>query len=119
MIFSRTIPVNHADYEIRGFLITLPNNKKFAFITDCKTLSQNTITKLKNVDYLALACIWQKQSKHFSHLTLEESKQLITEINAKQTWLFHISHKMGKHIDVEKQLPNNISLAYDNLKITL
>ena len=112
-------PVNHGKYDIRGFLIKLPNLKRFAFITDCKTLSPKVIKQLYGIDYLALACIWQNHHQHPSHLTLKEATKLISTLNANETWLFHISHKMGKHQEVETNLPNNIQLAYDGLKIIL
>ena len=111
-------PVMHGNYEIRGFLIHLPNKKRFAFITDCKTLPSATIERLKGVDYLALSCLWQHRT-HSSHLNLDEAKQIITTLQAKNTWLFHLSHKIGLHKEVEAHLPSHIYLAYDNLKINL
>jgi len=34
-------------------------------------------------------------------------------------YITHISHLLGFHDDVEKKLPHNVFLAYDNLKITI
>ena len=31
----------------------------------------------------------------------------------------HLSHRMGKHRDVEKELPNNVQIAHDGLTITV
>ena len=112
-------PVNHGDYNIKGYLVNLPAKKRFAFITDCKSLDQKVMAKLADIDYLALACIWQDYRTHQAHLCLEEALPLIEQLRAKKVWLFHISHKMGRHKQVTKILPPHINLAYDGLKIDL
>jgi phosphoribosyl 1,2-cyclic phosphate phosphodiesterase len=40
-------------------------------------------------------------------------------VQPKKTYLTHISHLLGFHEEVQKQLPENVFLAYDNLTITL
>jgi phosphoribosyl 1,2-cyclic phosphate phosphodiesterase len=40
-------------------------------------------------------------------------------VNANMTYFTHISHKMGLHSEVEKELPPNIRLAYDGLKLKI
>ncbi|HAS58926.1 MAG TPA: MBL fold metallo-hydrolase, partial [Algoriphagus sp.] len=37
----------------------------------------------------------------------------------KNTYFTHISHKLGLHAEVEKELPEGIHLAYDGLELTL
>ena len=44
---------------------------------------------------------------------------LLKKIKPKKTYFTHISHLMGFHDEVEKQLPKNVHLAYDTLKIKL
>jgi phosphoribosyl 1,2-cyclic phosphate phosphodiesterase len=39
------------------------------------------------------------------------------EIQPEQGYFTHISHLLGNHADVEKELPANISLAYDGLVV--
>ena len=41
------------------------------------------------------------------------------QIGANQTYLTHISHKLGLHKQVEKELPPTIDLAYDGLCVTV
>ena len=36
-------------------------------------------------------------------------------LKPKKAYLIHISHLMGKHEEVQKELPNFIELAYDGL----
>jgi len=56
---------------------------------------------------------------HPTHLNLEEALAFIEELQPKKTYLTHISHKLGFHDEVEKQLPANVHLAYDGLKIRI
>jgi len=41
------------------------------------------------------------------------------EIGAEKTYLTHISHRLGRHYDISMQLPENIELAYDGLKLKI
>jgi phosphoribosyl 1,2-cyclic phosphate phosphodiesterase len=38
-------------------------------------------------------------------------------IGAETTYLTHISHNLGRHDDVEAQLPKGVFMAYDTLSI--
>jgi len=52
-----------------------------------------------------------------SHFNLEEALRVIEEINPKKAYLTHISHLFGKQEDIQKELPKNIFVAYDGLKL--
>jgi phosphoribosyl 1,2-cyclic phosphate phosphodiesterase len=60
-----------------------------------------------------------QKTKHISHFTLNEALQLASEIGAKKTYITHISHKMGAHLEVSKELPEGVYLAYDGLELEL
>lgn len=100
--------VMHHKLPITGYRIG-----DFAYITDAKTLSEETISKIKGIKYLVLNAL-QKES-HISHLTLTEAIELSQFIGAEQTYFTHISHNLGLHSEVEKELPSDIHLAYDGL----
>jgi phosphoribosyl 1,2-cyclic phosphate phosphodiesterase len=40
-------------------------------------------------------------------------------IAPKKTYLTHISHKLGIHGIVEKELPSDVSLAFDGLQLDM
>jgi len=40
-------------------------------------------------------------------------------VNPKRAFLTHVSHHLGFHKDIEKALPENVHLAYDQLQISL
>ena len=56
---------------------------------------------------------------HPSHFTFEQSIEMAKRINAKHTYFTHISHKLGLHKLVEKELSTTVQLAYDGLTIQL
>lgn len=104
------IEVMHYKLPVLGFRIG-----DFAYITDAKTISEIEKEKLQGLDVLVLNAL--QKDPHISHLTLEEAIRLSQELGASKTYFTHISHKLGEHQDVEKELPVNVSLAHDGLQI--
>ena len=72
---------------------------------------------MKGVKVLTVNAL--RKEPHLSHFNLEEALDFIRKINPERAYLTHISHLMGFHEEVEKELPENVFLAYDNLKITI
>ena len=60
-----------------------------------------------------------REEPHHSHFNLEEALEFAEMIGADQTYFTHISHLLGFHEEVEKKLPENVFLAYDNLKLNI
>ena len=75
------------------------------------------IKKLTGLNVLVINALRQKP--HLSHFNLEEALNFIKLVNPKKTYLTHISHHLGFHDEVEQSLPENVFLAYDNLKISV
>jgi phosphoribosyl 1,2-cyclic phosphate phosphodiesterase len=42
---------------------------------------------------------------------------MVEEIKPIKTYFTHVSHKLGTHADVSKELPDNVALAYDGLEL--
>ena len=108
------IPIRalHGWLQIFGFKIG-----DFAYLTDVKTISDQESEKLKNLDTLVINAL--RITPHETHFNLEEALNFIKQINPKKTYITHISHLLGFHDEVQKQLPHNVFLAYDNLEIHL
>ena len=51
--------------------------------------------------------------------SLSESLEIIKQLSPKRAYLTHISHQMGLHHDVNEELPQGISLAYDGLRLEI
>ena len=104
------IEVLHNTLPVFGFRI-----KNFAYITDVKTVPTEELSKLKHLDVLVISALRIKP--HQSHFNLAEALEFVNKIKPKRAYFTHISHLLGFHDDVEASLPDNIHLAYDNLKI--
>ncbi|WP_409417045.1 MBL fold metallo-hydrolase [Flavobacterium sp. PS2] len=108
------IPVNvmHGDLQVFGYRID-----DFAYLTDVKTIEEVEIKKLKNLKVLVINAL--RVEPHDTHFNLQEALDFITLVQPEKAYLTHISHVLGFHEEVQKTLPKNIFLAYDNLEITI
>lgn len=89
----------------------------FTYLTDVKTISETEIQKTYNSDVLVISAL--HKDEHISHLTLYEALELIEKIKPKQAYLIHFSHRMGLHDAILKELPSNVSIAYDEMVIEM
>lgn len=87
---------------------------KFTYITDANRIEERQKEKIRGTEILVLNAL--RKEKHISHFTLEEAIALAQELEVPQTYITHLSHQMGKHADVCKELPPGIGLAWDGLR---
>ncbi|MFC4220374.1 MBL fold metallo-hydrolase [Flagellimonas marina] len=90
---------------------------EFVYLTDVKRVEEDQIKKMKGAKVLVVNAL--RKEPHHSHFNLEEAIALAQEVGAEKTYFTHISHIMGFHEEVEKELPKNIHLAYDNLQLKI
>lgn len=90
---------------------------EFAYLTDIKTITEEEIAKLKDLKVLVVSAL--RREPHHSHFNLEEALEFVEMVKPERTYFTHISHMLGFHAEVEEELPENIHLAYDNLKIEI
>lgn len=111
---TEVIPIEayHNRLQVFGYRI-----KDFVYLTDVKTVAKEEFKKLKDVDVLVVNAL--REEAHHSHFNLEEALQFIEQVQPKKAYLTYISPMLGFHEEVEKKLPKNVHLAYDNLTITL
>ena len=100
----------HGNLPIIGYRI-----ENFAYITDAKYIENSEIEKLKGVDTLVLNCL--RELAHPTHLNLSEALEIIAQVQPQRTFLTHVSQTFGFHDEIQKKLPKNVFLAYDNLVI--
>jgi len=106
------VDVMHGDLQVFGYRID-----DFAYLTDVKTIEAAEMDKLKNLKVLVVNAL--REEPHFSHFNLQEALDFIALVKPEKAYLTHISHILGFHEEVQKRLPENVFLAYDNLEITL
>ncbi|MCX7986378.1 MAG: MBL fold metallo-hydrolase [Bacteroidales bacterium] len=106
------IPVRllHHRLPILGFRIG-----NFAYLTDIKYINEQEKDKLYGCKYLVVSGL--RKENHISHFSIDEAIALINEIKPTYGFITHISHQLGFHREVEKELPKGIFLAYDRLTL--
>lgn len=107
------IPVQvwHLKMPVLGFRFG-----KFTYITDANRIDDTEKDKIRNSEVLVLNAL--RKQKHISHFTLDEAIEMAAEVKAGIAYFTHLSHQMGKHGEIEAELPDNIHLAYDGLELT-
>lgn len=88
---------------------------KFTYITDANKIDESEREKIRGSEILVLNAL--RRQKHISHFTLEEAIEVVEELHIPVAYFTHLSHQMGKHADVEAELPDSMHLAYDGLKL--
>jgi len=106
------IEVMHYRMPVLGFRIA-----DFTYITDAKSISEKEKEKIKGSKVLVLNAL--RREEHISHFTFQEAIDLAKELDVEQAYFTHISHQLGLHDSVSEELPPNIFLAYDGLKLNL
>jgi phosphoribosyl 1,2-cyclic phosphate phosphodiesterase len=106
------IEVMHYKLPVLGFRI-----QNFTYITDANFISDEELEKVKGTEILVLNAL-QKED-HISHFNLQEAIELVQKIQPKKAYFTHLSHRMGLHNLISEELPENIFLAYDGLKLEM
>jgi phosphoribosyl 1,2-cyclic phosphate phosphodiesterase len=101
-----------AEYElpVLGFRL-----HDFTYLTDIKYIDDNQLQKAIGSKVLVLNVL--RKEEHYSHLNIDEALQIVNVVKPQKTYLTHISHLLGKHEDIQKELPANVFLAYDGLLV--
>lgn len=109
-LLIRPVEVMHLHLPVLGFRIG-----DITYITDANFIPEPEKEKIRGSRVLVLNAL--QRTPHISHFTLSEAVALAQELGAETTYFTHISHKLGLHHEVEKELPPGIRLAYDGLTV--
>ncbi len=110
----KVVPVNVMHNRLQVFGYRFGN---FAYLTDVKTITDEEVRKVEGVEVLVINALRIKP--HPSHLNLEEALKMVEKIKPGKAYFTHISHLLGFHEEVERALPENVFLAYDNLEVKI
>jgi phosphoribosyl 1,2-cyclic phosphate phosphodiesterase len=106
------VQVWHLKMPVLGFRFG-----KFTYITDANSIEPAEKDKIRGSEVLILNTL--RKEKHISHYSLSEGMEVAQELQIPQTYFTHLSHQMGKHADVDPELPAGINLAWDTQVINL
>ncbi|MEM6735854.1 MAG: MBL fold metallo-hydrolase [Bacteroidota bacterium] len=106
------IRVMHYKLPVLGFRFG-----NFTYVTDANSISDEEKEKIRGSKVIVLNAL--QKTEHISHYTLNEALALMEEFKPEKGYLTHISHRMGLHADVSRELPKNVQLAWDGLKVEI
>ncbi len=106
------IEVIHMKMPVFGYRIG-----DFTYITDANYISESEKEKIKGSKILVLNAL--RREKHPSHYALDEALALVDELQPEVAYFTHISHQLGLHEEVSKELPSHVHLAFDGLTLTI
>ncbi|HEY0041983.1 MAG TPA: MBL fold metallo-hydrolase, partial [Flavisolibacter sp.] len=87
----------------------------FTYITDANRIDESEKQKIRGSRILVVNAL--RKEKHISHYTSDEAIALVKELEVPEAYFTHISHQLGKHEDIEKELPPGMHLGYDGLEL--
>lgn len=106
------ILVYHLNMPVLGFRFG-----DFTYITDANRIDDTEKEKIKGSSILVLNALRKKG--HISHFSLQEAVDLVEELSIPKACFTHISHQLGLHEEINNELPSNIQLAWDGLKLSV
>jgi phosphoribosyl 1,2-cyclic phosphate phosphodiesterase len=104
------IQVDHLKMPVLGFRFG-----NFTYITDANHIDDKEKEKIKGSETLVLNAL--RKREHIAHFNLQQAIDLVEELKIPKAFFTHISHQLGLHDDINKELPAGIQLAWDGLQI--
>lgn len=126
---GEVIEIENKPFEIKGVTFTpieayhyrLPvfgyRIGDFTYLTDTNFISEEEQEKIKGSKVIVLNGL--QKEHHLSHYTFQEAVDLLKKWKPEKAYLTHISHKLGLHHEIEKELPDFIRLSYDGLQVQI
>lgn len=107
------LEVKHGKVRTVGFRFE-HDGKRFAYVPDCKLISEEVLGLMNNLDCLILdATSYRDLPTHYS---VSEALEIVDRLKPGETWLTHMCHDIDHDID-DAKLPSGVNFAYDGLKL--
>jgi len=110
------IPLEHGSAQVFGYLFRQEHRSIAAYLSDCKAVYPEGLETLEGVETLILGTPCRRT--HPTHMNMTEGLAFARSVNPQRTYFTHLSHDFG-HAATQKELPENIFLAYDGLRLEL
>jgi len=110
----KIIPIQVMHYKLPVFGFRIGD---FTYITDANFIAEEEKEKIRGSKVLVLNAL--RRSEHISHFNLEQAIAMGNELEVDKVYFTHISHQLGLHDEVQKELPSHMFLAYDRLALII
>jgi phosphoribosyl 1,2-cyclic phosphate phosphodiesterase len=107
------LPVPHGNSETYGYLFGRQGVKLLAYLSDCSAVPDEIARQIAGVQLLVIDALREKP--HPTHLSIGQALEVVQRVQPARTLFTHICHELPQ--SAESQLPPNVGLAYDGLRI--
>lgn len=108
----RTFIVMHGPTPVVGLRVG-----DFAYLTDVSLIPQEVWPMLEGLKTLVLDAV--RRRPHPNHFHFDAARAVAQRVGAEMTYFTHLSHDFDHDRTETEELPPNIRLAYDGLRIPL
>ncbi|ANM32022.1 hypothetical protein ABI59_01900 [Acidobacteria bacterium Mor1] len=105
------VPIFHGRMPIYGYRIG-----RFAYVTDVSRIPESSLPLLDGLEHLVIGAL--RRRPHPTHMNFEQAVEAARVIGAERTWFTHLSHEV-LHSEGEAELPENVRIAYDGLRLEI
>ena len=109
------LPVPHGRSETYGYLFVREGVKLLAYLSDCSAVPDEIARKIAGVKVLVIDAL--RAEPHPTHLSVGQALEVADRVLPGRTFFTHICHELAQ--SAETELPANVGLAYDGLKLTI
>src|SRR5690606_41286157 len=111
---SEVTPIKgvHRKLPIIGF-----RGKDLVYITDATVIEKQEEEERKGARVLVINAL--REESHDLHFNLQDALEFIERVKPERAYLTHISPMLGFHEEVQKKLPKNVFVSYDNLIVEI
>jgi phosphoribosyl 1,2-cyclic phosphate phosphodiesterase len=110
------LPVPHGRTKTFGYLFVRGGRRLLAYLSDCKSVPEPVRALIEGVDTLVLDAL--RHREHATHMSVAEALEAAAAIRPRRTLFTHLCHELG-HAAFEAELPENVRVAYDGMKLAL
>jgi phosphoribosyl 1,2-cyclic phosphate phosphodiesterase len=103
------VPLLHGDLAVAGFRFGTA-----AYLTDMSSIPESSLPLLEGLDVLIIDAL--RRQPHPSHANIEQALGWVERLRPRRTYFTHMSHEL-EHAETENELPADVRLAYDGLRI--
>jgi phosphoribosyl 1,2-cyclic phosphate phosphodiesterase len=109
------LPVKHGRAKVNGYLFSRSGESLATYLSDCKEVPDAVAELIVGTKLLIIDAL--RFEPHPTHMNFAEALAFAEKVRAQQTWFTHICHDVS-HEKAERELPANVRIAYDGLKLT-
>ncbi|MCA1658698.1 MAG: MBL fold metallo-hydrolase [Verrucomicrobiaceae bacterium] len=107
------LPVPHGRSMVNGYLFSRNNEKLVAYLSDCSAVPDEIVREIAEVKVLVIDAL--RYRPHPTHLTVDQALEVSRKVRPARTLFTHISHDLAQ--SAEAELPSDVGIAYDGLKL--